>query len=146
MRHLVDEALLEKRVLRVIDAAPDTDRYMRVAHGEIDAIVRHVVGHVFEQALKKISVDAELHHARRDGRDDGLAGGPDFPRDQHAMRIETGGHPGGRDRPVEVVADVLLAGQTSFTGWPTSFAIMTACRTKSWKMPRRPKPQPSIIL
>jgi hypothetical protein len=36
--------------------------------------------------------------------------------------------------------------QASLTGRPTSFAISTAWRTKSWKMPRRPKPPPSIIL
>ena len=54
MRHLVDEAFLEERVLRVVDAAPDADRHMRVAHGEIDAVVRHVVGHVFQQALEKV--------------------------------------------------------------------------------------------
>src|SRR5262249_24698065 len=57
--HLVDEALFEERVLRMVDAAPHADGDMRVAHGEIDEIVRHVVGHVFKQPLKEIPVDPE---------------------------------------------------------------------------------------
>src|SRR5262249_44523549 len=52
--HLVDEAFLEKRVLRVVDAAPHPDWNVRVAHGEIDEIVRHAIGHVFQEALEKI--------------------------------------------------------------------------------------------
>src|SRR5216683_3324781 len=107
--HLVDEALFEERILRVVDAAPHADRNMRVAHGEIDEIVRHVVGHVFKQALKKIPVDPELHHARRDRRDDGLACGSYLPGDRHAVSVETRGHPGGCHRAVEVVTDILLA-------------------------------------
>ncbi len=82
---------------------------MRVPHGEIDEIIRHVVGHVFKQALKKVPVDPELHHSRRDRRDDGLAGGPYLPGDRHAVGVEAGGHPGGCHRAVEVVAHVLLA-------------------------------------
>src|SRR5262249_59804477 len=109
MCHVVDEALFEERILRVVDAGPHADGDMRVPHGEIDEIVRHVVGHVFKQALKKIPVDPELHHSGRDRRDDGLAGGPYLPGDRHAIGVETGGHPGGCHWAVEVVTHVLLA-------------------------------------
>jgi len=54
----------------MIDAAPDSDRHMRIAHGEIDAVVWHMIGHIFQQALEKIPIDAELHDAWRDRRDD----------------------------------------------------------------------------
>ena len=71
--HLVDEALFEECVLRMVDAAPHPDRDMAIAHREIDEIVRHLVGHVFQQPLQEIAVDPELHHSRRYCRDDGLA-------------------------------------------------------------------------
>ena len=146
MRQLVDEAFLEERILRMVDAAPDPDRHMRVAHGEIDPIVWHVVGHVLEQALEKIPVDAELHDPGRDRRDDGLAGGTELPGDRRAVGVETAGHPGRGHRPVEIVPDVLLAGPYELHRLADLLRDQHGLPHEVLKMPRRPKPQPSIIL
>jgi len=44
-------------------------------------------------------------------------------------RSRAGGEPRHRSRTIEIVLHVLLAVHTSFTGWPTSLAIVTAWRT-----------------
>src|SRR5262249_19777441 len=91
--HLIDETFLEERVLGMVDAAPNPDRNGRVAHGEMDEVVRHRIGHVLKQALEEIPVDAELHPPRRHGCNDGLTRRADFPRGWRAVPVETGGEP-----------------------------------------------------
>ena len=57
VRHLVDETLLVKGVLRVVDRAPYADRHRRLSDDVVDQIVRHVVRHFLGHAAEERAVD-----------------------------------------------------------------------------------------
>ena len=107
--HLVDKALPEEAVLRMIDRAPEAHGHMGRAHRVADLVVRHRIGHFVGEAVGERLIDAARQPLREQIGEDRWAGDPHPPRDRHARSIEAGGELGHRRRTVEVVADVLLA-------------------------------------
>jgi hypothetical protein len=51
-RQFVDEAFAVERIL-LAGSAPEADRNMAVAHGVVDLLIRHRVGHVVERAHRR---------------------------------------------------------------------------------------------
>src|SRR5262249_33406695 len=101
-------------VLIGVDAAPGTDRHMRVAHDVFDEQVRHGVAELrvaglLPKPLQLAPVLAVDDARRIQAGVDRLAGHADVERDQVAGGVTAGGEPALRDRPEEIVRLVLLA-------------------------------------
>ena len=116
MRELVDEALDVDRVLVVVDAAPEADRHVRIAHGMVDGHVRHGVAERAEgvvrllvQALEVQRVHAVLQGLGPHLGQDRLAGDAELEADEVALLVKAPDELGLRDRPVPAVRHVLLA-------------------------------------
>ena len=114
-RHLVHEALQVHAVLVGVDATPGADRHMRVAHRIFDEQVRHGVAELrvarlLRQTLQLPHVLAVLDSLRVQESIDRLPGHADVQSNELAALIDAGRQLALRDRPVEVVRLVLLAG------------------------------------
>src|SRR5215217_6720073 len=113
-RRLVDEALEVDAVLVRVDAAPRPDRHMGVAHRVFDEEVRHGVAELrlaglLPVALELAHVLAVLDRRRVERGIDRLARDADVQADEIARRVEPGGEAALRDRPEEVLREILLA-------------------------------------
>src|SRR5215472_2478453 len=113
-RHFIHKAFHVDGVLIGVDAAPGTDRHMRVTHDVFDQQARHGVAELrvtglLVKSLQLADVLAVDDAGRIQGGVDRLAGHAHVQADQVAARIKPGGEPALRDRPVEIVRLVLLA-------------------------------------
>ena len=92
-RDFIHEALGEERLMRMPDAAPESDR-----HGQLDNAMRDARGWILVRLIVCAFNDGlfgreagKVENAAHHIGDDRLTGGCHFPRHQFAAHIETGG-------------------------------------------------------
>ena len=110
MRHLVDKALAEKAVLRMVHRAPEADRDMRRAHRVLDPVVRDVISHLVGKTVGGCLIDPVGEPLRQQSwqRSTGWRAAPakrsaSPTPSSPAVKLDH------RRRAVEIVADILLA-------------------------------------
>ena len=151
MRELVHEAFDVDRVVVDVDAAPEARRNVRIAHGVIDQQVRHAVAERGlarrVEALERDRVLAVLHARREHGRQDRLAGDAHVQSGQVVVLVERADHLALGDRVIEAVLHVLFAGPQQLDRRARHLlGDQHRLDARSRRVPRRPKPPPSITL